>query len=335
MTRDADMRSSARLHVDPWDPAFGTGLDADERPEAASTAATNPDLEVPTDSWRPLDPPGDRRAPDVVLLVDGVRRVDARIWTEEPNGVTHPGIAASYAAGVVRCDLRSGVAEVVATKVMRGLFTPSHHATDVKVGSIHYGVQRIGSGEQMALIGGVQGRLRTLEIEISNEVRANPATSREDDLLVCDGPLQSRAQLPRSIGYIKTHQRTYLPPSLSAVITALRAGQRTPVFGVGDKWRHHSWYLRLPTSQGSPWTGIVRVECSADLTVNETVALADLSAVTLPRFASSPYKDPRAPQNLVPIAGLERKLRGLLGDARLLHRALLQVAAVQRAKISA
>ena len=40
--------------------------------------------------------------------------------------------------------------------------------------------------------------------------------------------------------------------------------------------------------------------------------------MTLPRFASSPYKDPRAPQNLTPIAGLERKLRGMLGDQRLL-----------------
>jgi len=65
------------------------------------------------------------------------------------------------------------------------------------------------------------------------------------------------------------------------------------------------------------------VECAAELPVGEAVALADLSAVTLPRFASAPYKDPRAPQNLVPIAGLERRLRALLGDGRLLHRTLV------------
>jgi hypothetical protein len=51
--------------------------------------------------------------------------------------------------------------------------------------------------------------------------------------------------------------------------------------------------------------------------------------VTLPRFASVPYKDPRAPQNLVPIAGLERRLRSLLGDARLLQRSLARAAAVR------
>ena len=48
--------------------------------------------------------------------------------------------------------------------------------------------------------------------------------------------------------------------------------------------------------------------------------------MTLPRFASRAYKDPRAPQNLTPIAGLERRLRGLLGDPRLLHRSLTSAA---------
>jgi hypothetical protein len=95
------------------------------------------------------------------------------------------------------------------------------------------------------------------------------------------------------------------------------------VFLLGTSWHRHTWYLRLPGVGGAPWSGIVRVECRAELPVGEAVALADLSAVTLPRFASTSYKDPRAPQNLVPIAGLERRLRSLLGDARLLHRTLM------------
>jgi hypothetical protein len=47
----------------------------------------------------------------------------------------------------------------------------------------------------------------------------------------------------------------------------------------------------------------------------------------LPRFASRPHKEPRAPQNLYPIAGLERDLRHRLGDARILYRALRRAAA--------
>ena len=43
----------------------------------------------------------------------------------------------------------------------------------------------------------------------------------------------------------------------------------------------------------------------------------------LPRFASRLHKDPRAPQNLSPIGGLERELRRRLGDPAVLYRSLL------------
>ena len=66
----------------------------------------------------------------------------------------------------------------------------------------------------------------------------------------------------------------------------------------------------------------MRIECSADLPVSEVTNLAALSQACLGRFASAEYKDTRAPQNLYPIAGLERELRRRLGDPRLLYRAL-------------
>jgi hypothetical protein len=72
---------------------------------------------------------------------------------------------------------------------------------------------------------------------------------------------------------------------------------------------------------------VVRVEASADLTRRAVVDLADRSTVTLPLLASSQYKDPRAPQNLIPIAGLEGRLRRMLGDPRLLVRTLIAAAA--------
>jgi hypothetical protein len=71
-----------------------------------------------------------------------------------------------------------------------------------------------------------------------------------------------------------------------------------------------------------PWSGVVRLECSADLPVAEVTRLGDLTAHVLPPLASVPHKDPRAPQNLVPIGGLERELRHRLGDQQILYRAL-------------
>ena len=107
----------------------------------------------------------------------------------------------------------------------------------------------------------------------------------------------------------------------------LATGQRTPVFLMGTSWERHSWYLRLPRTGGPPWAGVVRVECSADLAVADVIRLAGLSQTCLARFSSTRYKDPRAPQNVYPISGLERELRRRLGDPRLLYRALGRSAA--------
>jgi hypothetical protein len=98
------------------------------------------------------------------------------------------------------------------------------------------------------------------------------------------------------------------------------------VFTIGTTWSRHAWYLRLPGPEGSPWAGIVRCECSSDLAPDAAIALANHASAALPRFASEAHKDTRAPQNLYPIAGLERELRRRLGDQALLYRSLRQVA---------
>jgi hypothetical protein len=314
-----------RLYVDSWDPSYSSSLEQGAvGPTGESTAQLGVDAELPAASWRPLGPAADVRSPDMVLLVDGVRRVDARVWVEEADGVLHPGLAASYAAGVVRCDLRRGSAEVAVARIARGLFTSSPNARDVLAGNTRYAVRRVAVGEPAQLSAAVQPYLHRLEAEVSVEVRSGQA-----DLLVVDGPLRGRTQLPRTLGYVKTHRVQYLPQDLSTVIGALRPGQRSPVFLLGTTWHRYTWYLRLPGPPGSPWAGVVRVEASADLPRGEVIQLADVSSVTLPRFASTAYKDPRAPQNLTPVAGLERRLRTMLGDPRLLLRSLMAAAAAQ------
>jgi hypothetical protein len=320
------------MFVDAWDPSYGSSFDGGEAgdgPASPSSAQVDTDAEVPAAKWAPIDVGAGVRCPGVVLLVDGVRRNDAGLWTAEEDGASYAGLAASYAAGVVRCDLRRGVAELAGARVARGLFTASPSAGDVQAGSVRYEIHRVnGTGEASKLPAAVQAPLTALEIDISAAARDGGTDGA--DLLVVDGPLRNRRQLPRTIGYVKTQQKQYLPAALTPVVTALRPGQRTPVFHLGTVWGGWSWYLRLPGATGAPWAGIVRIECSPDLTIDQAVELAGLSCATLPRFASSAYKDPRAPQNLVPIAGLERRLRGLLGDARVLHRALTLATAHSR-----
>jgi hypothetical protein len=319
------------MFVDAWDPSYGASFEGDggDGPASPSSAQVETDVEVPTAEWAPIDVHPGVRCPDVVLLVDGVRRNDAGLWTAEEDGNSYAGLAASYAAGVVRCDLRNGVAELAGARVARGLFTASPSAEDVVAGCVRYEIHRVnGTGEASKLPAAVQAPLTALEIDVSAAARDRGSDGA--DLLVVDGPLRNRRQLPRTIGYVKTQQKQYLSAQLTLVVTSLRAGQRTPVFKLGTVWGGWSWYLRLPGTSGAPWAGIVRIECSPDLTAEQAIELAELSGATLPRFASAAYKDPRAPQNLVPIAGLERRLRGMLGDARVLHRALTLATARSR-----
>jgi hypothetical protein len=316
---------AVRLFVDGWDPGYGASVDSADGPNERSSAELDADVEHPAASWQPLRAPADVCCPETVLLVDGVRRIDAGVWVTDDDGTPHRGLAASYAAGVVRCDLGRGAAEVAGAQVRRGLFTSSPSAVDVAAGSVRYTAHQMRRDDQATLTGGVQAQLAALEAGVSGESRV------DEDLLVVDGPLRGRQHLPRALGYVKTHRVEYLPAELTAVVTALAPGERTPVFHVGTSWHRYAWYLRLPTTSRAPWAGVVRIECAAELSVEQAVALADRSAVTLPRFASTAYKDPRAPQNLVPIAGLERRLRAMLGDARLLYRTLTVAAARQPA----
>ena len=98
---------------------------------------------------------------------------------------------------------------------------------------------------------------------------------------------------------------------------------------MGTTWERHAWYLRLPSTRTclvrpgrASYVAKQRPTCPA----GQLTALANLSQTALCRYASVAYKDSRAPQNLVPIAGLENVLRHRLGDTRVLYRTLREAA---------
>ena len=143
-----------------------------------------------------------------------------------------------------------------------------------------------------------------------------PCLSAPSDLLTpqqlqhsCSGPLHQHVQ--------------YLPEELQPVLAGLDDGQRTPLFHLGGRGgNRYSWYLRLPIERTQPWAGIIRCEVPAAGSVADAVERANQVTALLPRYASEPHKDGRAPQNLYPIAGLENELRRRLGDQLLMERAL-------------
>lgn len=311
--------AAVSFSVDPWDPGYGIAYGDEMNGEALaeSSAELVLDLELPAGQWRPVTPDPAVAVPDTVLFLDGVRRIDARVWVHGPDPQPAPGIAASYAAGLVCLN---GSARIADALVQRGLFTAAADATGIDTRYAAYPAWKAAGPGMDKLSLALQQRLTAAEEQLAMLFRKQNRDS--GDLLFVDGPLRGRTHLDRTVGYIKTHHTTYLPPPQAAVVSALQPGQRTPAFTMGTSWRRNSWYLRLPGSSPAPWSGVVRLECSADLPVPQVIQLADSSARLLPALASSPHKDPRAPQNLVPIGGLERELRRRLGDQQLLYRSL-------------
>lgn len=271
-------------------------------------------VEIPPADWKPIVPTA--QAPERILFTDGVRRIDARVWIEDEDGASRPGVCASYAAGAICCDER---AKLVAAEVERGMFSAVRDASSIESRHATYSVRRAEGDAPEQLWLAIQQRMGELEARLAASVDA--------ELVIVDGPLRGAQSLSNAVGYIKTHHVAYLPPEVNDVVAKLAAGERTPVFLTGGRWGRFSWYLRLPGATGHPWAGVVRCETSSDREVAEVIKLADTVSAALPRFASVSHKDPRAPQNLYPIAGLERDLRRRLGDAALLYRSLKVAAA--------
>lgn len=304
-----------RLVFDTWAAAYGTSYDVDD---ALAPPEVELDVEREGGAWVGIDPPSDAAAGEV-LFVDGVQRIDGLVTVVEDDR-SIPAVAGSFAAGAVR---HRGVrATVEQVRVGRGLFT-SAEVTALDCGrGVVYSPVPTPETEADAFRNEVNKQMRALEGIIAADASA--------ELVVIDGRLSGRRQVAGAVGLIKTHRQQYLGEERHRrVVAGLADHQRSPVFLIKSSHPLYSWYLRLPGPRAHPWSGIVRCEASGALSPSEALRLAGVTAATIPRFASSPHRDPRAPQNLTCIGELERQLRHRLGDARLLERMLRRACAAR------
>ncbi len=302
-----------RFAVEAWDADYGSPLDGGGLEPVAEPVDAS--VEVEAAGWGPRDPSPRTASPGRVLFLDGVRRIDARVWITEDN-LVHAGVCATVAAGVVECT--PGGSSTVACRVRRRLFTPARSAAPIVCSLGTWQVVPVTDGSAEKLYLGVHEDMTALEAEVSIEL--------DGDVVIVDGPLRGRTT-DAMTGYVKTHHVAYLPEELQRVLAYLDAGQRSPLFLIGGRFTRWSWYVRLPGPCTHPLSGVVRCELHGQGTVTHAVDRADIVTATLPRFASESHKDSRAPQNLYPIAGLERNLRRHLGDPLVLERALRRAAA--------
>lgn len=308
-----------RLRVDPWDPEYGASVELDD--DLAPPVGLDLDVEV-AGAWEPIDHglPSDLTTP-CCAFVDGVRRIDARLFAEE-GSVEAPGLAGCYAVGAAWSTLPPKVDSVAVGRLLVVGGNLTAPTLNVEIGStaLQFDPWSVAGAAPLDPLRGLQNAMRDAEARLARQLHDAGGA----DVVVCDGPL-SYFSLGPVVGLVKRQSRSYLDADRGRVVGQLEAGQRTPMFKLGEqRLERYSWYLRLTTPRpiDGAMAGVVRMEVAAAQGLAAAQELAALTSAVLPRFAPQPGRDARAPQNLFPVGALETVLRHRLGDGMLIRRAL-------------
>jgi len=304
------------LRLDPWTPTYESALQIDE-----DETGPQPDVDpsVETDDWRAREPQFVER-PKTIAFVDGVQRVEMRVIGDR-DGKTVYGAFASVAVGAVFA--REGGSTVAAETPLRLLALADGETHDpVSVPCGEATLEFTSRPTAATGLGGVQEAVQSARRE-AEIVLGERLDEQGHEMVVVDGRLNWQPKRKAMvIGLIKTIHKRYLDDEQAAVIATLQPRTRTPLFRIGRDRAVYSWYLRLTEGRAidHAWAGVVRVETLETIGIEAAVRLADLTAYHLPTFASDSMHDPRAPQNLYPIGGLENQLRHSLGDPEWIRR---------------
>jgi uncharacterized protein len=311
-----------RLRLDPW-PADYEGPFQLEEFEEGSGGQIDPDVEGI--AWSPIQPKRIER-PEPLFFVDGVRRIDARIIADDDSGRIVHGLFGSVACGAVRVERSKAAFEDIRIRryivLGSGLMAEPEEMTagNSKLTFVPCSVAETGPTAPLL---GMQNLMRTEEAAIAQEY------AQEAACVFADGPLTYFAAVKqRTVGVIKRLFKAYLPASNFALVPRLALAERTPLFAIIDgKYDRFSWYLRIgmPRPMDHDVAGVLRMEVRSGVGLQTAVELADLSASCIPAFAGDSARDPRAPQNLLPIGALEQELKHRLGDAIAIRRAIERV----------
>lgn len=311
-----------RLRLDPW-PGDYEGPFQLEELEESSVGQIDPDVEGTT--WGPIQAKRIER-PEPLFFVDGVRRIDARVIADDDSGRIVHGLFGSVASGAVRVEGTKAAFDDI--RIRRYIVLGSGLMAEPEVMTIGntelaFATYSVPEAGPTAPLLGMQNLMRTEEAAIAQD------HARHAACVFADGPLTYFAAVKQpTVGVIKRLFKAYLPASHFALVPRLALAERTPIFAIIDgKYDRFSWYLRIgrPRPMDHDVAGVLRLEVRTGVGLETAVELADLSASCLPAFAGDSARDPRAPQNLMPIGALERELKHRLGDSIAIRRAIERV----------
>ena len=315
----------ARLRLDPWPAEYESSFQIDEfEQDSESTVETD----VEGIGWRAVEPTRCVR-PEPIHFVDGVRRVEARIILDDESGRIIRGLFGSIGVGTVRVE--QSVAAFQEIRIQRCMVVGAgvspeaetiNEARFLKIGNAELIFESVAVPDNTpaAAVAGLQNCMRDAEARLAEEL------STESACVFADGPLTYFSGIKQpAVGVIKRLVEPYLPASQFELVRQLQTGQRTPLFVITKaKYDRYSWYLRvgMPRAMDHDVAGVLRLEVRSGIGLERAVEIADLSASCIPAFAGESFRDPRSPQNLLPIGSLENELRHRLGDSLAIRRAI-------------
>lgn len=314
----ASIFADLRVRYDPWEVDYG-----DQTPLAAPDEEPDEKVEVGIEydsaSWRHITPPDDLAPPWRAVFIDGVMRLESRIQARQEEQLIY-GLFGSFAVGAVELQSQSAAFGVMRPfrRLVLGTDSALPETVQVRPG-LDYKVQRAPKKDLNDPLRAFQAAMRKEEAKLAGELR------REDTLIIVDGRLGlDTKEQGEALGYIKRIHKLYLPAKFLPMLADLPARARTPLFSIRSvklDLLHYAWFQRLekPPRGASELHGIVRLE-AANMELDRARHLADVTTAWLPRVAPERARDPRAPQNLLPIGALERRLRIHLGNAQLFRR---------------
>lgn len=313
------------LRLDSWDAERGTSQGADLADEPTADVDCQVETSLGDGVGWDTPVPAPARPHEPVGVIDGVRRVHARLFAEDGD-TTVPVLAGSWAVGVLYAGADAALGEVALGRELIVGGNLDLEPLEVVVGeaTLRFRPRPIPETEPLAVLNELQQTMRRSEAEFARRV----AEERPGLLLVRDGPLAFGTDDP-VLGLIKQTMRQYLPPTERALLARLRVGERTPVFALadmhGERRRRWSFYMRLADRlpvEGAT-VGVARMELSEAVPLKEAREIIARAQASLPRLSSDRLRDGRAPQNLYPIGALEEQLHRRLGARDLVYRRLV------------
>ena len=306
-----------KLRLDPWPAEYESSFLIEELEDDAHEKV---DVTVEGD-WKVM-PARQYARPEPIMFVDGVRRLEARVITEDESGKIVRGAFGSIGVGAIRVTGDSAQFETLLVK--RYLVMGSGLAAEsetVALGNSYlvFESHSVSESGPLGPMTGLQNRMREEEVLLTEQL------SKESQYVFADGPLSYLSTINETaFGVIKTLVKPYLSEEKFRLVRTLNTGERTPLFAIKGKYSRYSWYLRVGTPRpiDHDVAGVLRLEIRTGVGLKRAKELANVSAACIPAFVGEWFRDARSPQNLLPVGCLEQELRHRLGDALSIRRAI-------------